>query len=62
VVKVPLALLAVIIDCHDPRRQAEWWAGALAYQRTFRGHMTAVSECDRVDVCCYRWLSGLAVL
>jgi hypothetical protein len=32
VVKVPLALLAVIIDCHDPRRQAEWWAGALAYQ------------------------------
>jgi hypothetical protein len=32
VVKVPLSLLAVIIDCHDPRRQAEWWARALAYK------------------------------
>ena len=31
-VKAPLSLLAVIIDCHDPRRQAEWWARALAYQ------------------------------
>ena len=27
-----LALLAVIVDCHDPRRQAEWWAHALAYK------------------------------
>ena len=27
-----LALLAVIVDCRDPRRQAEWWARALAYQ------------------------------
>jgi hypothetical protein len=32
VVKVSLALLAVIVDCHDPRRQAEWWAHALAYK------------------------------
>ena len=32
VVKVSLALPAVIVDCHDPRRQAEWWAHALAYQ------------------------------
>ena len=27
-----LSLLSVIVDCHDPRRQAEWWAQALAYQ------------------------------
>jgi hypothetical protein len=32
VVTVPLSLLAVIVDCRDPRRQAEWWAHALAYQ------------------------------
>jgi Glyoxalase-like domain len=32
VVEVPLSLLSVIVDCHDPRRQAEWWAQALAYQ------------------------------
>ena len=31
-VTVPLSLLAVIVDCRDPRRQAEWWAHALAYQ------------------------------
>ena len=29
VVTVPLSLLAVIVDCRDPRRQAEWWAHAL---------------------------------
>ena len=29
---MPLSLLAVIVDCRDPRRQAEWWAHALAYQ------------------------------
>ena len=27
-----LSLRSVIVDCHDPRRQAEWWAQALAYQ------------------------------
>jgi hypothetical protein len=27
-----LTLLAVIVDCHDPRRQAEWRAQVLAYQ------------------------------
>jgi hypothetical protein len=27
-----LSLLAVIVDCRDPRRQAEWWAHALAYR------------------------------
>jgi hypothetical protein len=32
VVKVPLSLLAVIIGCHDPRRQAEWWARVPAYK------------------------------
>ena len=32
VVKVSLALPAVIVDYHDPRRQAEWWAHALAYK------------------------------
>jgi predicted enzyme related to lactoylglutathione lyase len=32
VVKVSVALLAVIVDCRDPRRQAEWWAHALAYK------------------------------
>ena len=31
-VRVSLSLLAVIVDCQDPRRQAEFWAGALAYQ------------------------------
>ena len=25
-------ILSVIVDCHDPRRQAEWWAQVLAYQ------------------------------
>ena len=34
---VPVSLLAVIVlavivDCHDPRRQAEWWAQVPAYQ------------------------------
>ena len=32
VVKVSLSLLAVIVDCRDPRRQAEFWAHALAYR------------------------------
>jgi hypothetical protein len=32
VVEVSLSLLSVIVDCHDPRRQAEWWAQALANQ------------------------------
>jgi hypothetical protein len=25
------SLLAVVVDCHDPRRQAAWWAEALAH-------------------------------
>lgn len=32
VVKVSVSLLAVIVDCRDPRRQAEFWARALAYK------------------------------
>ena len=27
-----VSLLAVIVDCHDPRRQAEWWAQVLGYE------------------------------
>ena len=27
-----VSLLSVIVDCRDPRRQAEWWAQVLAYQ------------------------------
>ena len=27
-----LSVLAVIVDCHDPRRQAEWWAQVLGYE------------------------------
>ena len=27
-----LSLLAVIVDCRDPRRQAEFWSRALAYE------------------------------
>jgi len=30
--QVSASLLAVIVDCHDPCRQAEFWAGVLAYQ------------------------------
>jgi hypothetical protein len=26
------SLLAVVVDCHNPRRQAEFWALALGYQ------------------------------
>ena len=32
VVKISTSLLAVIVDCHDPLRQAEFWAQALAYE------------------------------
>ena len=32
VAKVPVSLLTVVIDCRDPRRQAEFWARALAYK------------------------------
>ena len=32
VVEVPVSVLAVIVDCHDPRRQAEWWARVLGYE------------------------------
>ena len=31
-----LSLLAVIVDCQDPRRQAQFWAEALEYQVTQR--------------------------
>jgi predicted enzyme related to lactoylglutathione lyase len=29
---VSVSVLAVIVDCHDPRRQAEWWAQVLGYK------------------------------
>lgn len=32
VVKVSVSLLAVVVDCRDPLRQAEFWAQALAYK------------------------------
>ena len=32
VVEVSVSLLAVIVDCHDPCRQAEWWAQVLVYE------------------------------
>jgi len=31
-----VSLLAVVIDCHDPGRQAGFWARALAYEVTQR--------------------------
>ena len=27
-----LALFAIIVDCQDPRRQADWWANVLSFQ------------------------------
>jgi predicted enzyme related to lactoylglutathione lyase len=30
------SLLAVIVDCHDPERQAEFWAHALSYKVSHR--------------------------
>jgi hypothetical protein len=33
---MPLSLLAVIIDCADPRSQADFWADALGYQTNER--------------------------
>ena len=27
-----VSVLAVIVDCHDPRRQAEWWAQVLDHE------------------------------
>jgi predicted enzyme related to lactoylglutathione lyase len=32
VARVPVSLLAIVVDCRDPRRQAEFWARALAYE------------------------------
>jgi hypothetical protein len=32
VAEISASLLAVIVDCHDPLRQAEFWAQALAYE------------------------------
>jgi predicted enzyme related to lactoylglutathione lyase len=29
---VPVSMLVVIVDCHDPLRQAEFWAQALGYK------------------------------
>jgi hypothetical protein len=29
---MPASLLAVVVDCHDPLRQAEFWAHALGYK------------------------------
>ena len=31
-----VTILAVIVDCRDPRRQADFWAKALAYQASQR--------------------------
>ena len=31
-----VSLLAVIVDCRDPRSQAEWWAQVLEYQVSHR--------------------------
>ena len=36
VIEIPASLLAVVVDCQDPFRQAEFWAQALAYQVTER--------------------------
>jgi len=36
VVKVPVSLLAVVVDCRDPLRQAEFWAQVLAYKLSRR--------------------------
>jgi predicted enzyme related to lactoylglutathione lyase len=33
---MPVSLFAVVVDCRDPRRQAEFWAQALARQVTRR--------------------------
>ena len=30
--EISASLLAVIVDCHDPLRQAEFWSQALAYK------------------------------
>ncbi len=27
-----LALFAIIVDCQDPRRQADWWANVLSFR------------------------------
>src|SRR5262249_14347209 len=32
VAEMSASLLAVIVDCHDPLRQAEFWSQALAYK------------------------------
>jgi len=32
VVRISASLLAVIVDCRDPRHQAEFWARVLAYK------------------------------
>jgi Glyoxalase-like domain len=31
-----LSIFAIIVDCLDPRRQADWWANVLSYQVTER--------------------------
>jgi hypothetical protein len=36
VVKVPVSLLAVVVDCRDPLRQAEFWAQVLVYKASRR--------------------------
>ena len=33
---MPLSLFAIILDCQDPHRQADWWANVLCYQVTER--------------------------
>jgi hypothetical protein len=33
---VSLSLFAIIVDCQDPRRQADWWANVLSFQVTER--------------------------
>jgi len=33
---VSLSLFAIIVDCQDPRQQADWWANVLSFQVTER--------------------------
>lgn len=39
-----LTMLSVVVDCAEPRRQAEFWAGVLAGQLADRWHIDVVAE------------------
>ena len=32
VARMPVSMLTVVVDCRDPRREAEFWARVLAYK------------------------------